>query len=195
MPRLPAAFTDSAVAAICSWLDRAGELMTSTGARARMKADLTAKLAAGELATVPLSYIVAMADHGHEPAQDALAEHIATFIDQKRFGELTPGLQDYGKRVLLRRQLPGYSRGHKIIDTWTRDIVIAFVTALAMGHWRLKKKPAAALVAAALKRHGIKPITTRGVLQIFDARGTIGPRLVGFMLADIGGEPVQKSEG
>jgi hypothetical protein len=191
MTKLPSTFTDGAVAALDNMWVRAGELTTSDGARAKMQEDLSRKLHAGdELSTVPLAYIIAMADHGHEPAQKALAEYIATAIDQKRFSDLTPGLQDYNKRVLLRPELPGYGPGHKVIDTWTRDIVISFLVSRAMGAWRLKKKQACAIVALVLKRRGIKPGTTRQVLNIFEGRGTIGQRLVDFMMAGIPEEEI-----
>ena len=150
-----------------------------------MQADLSRKLHSGDFSTVPLAYIIAMADRGHEPAQDALAEYIGTFIDQKKFPELTPGLQDYNKRVLLRRQLPGYGRGNKIIDTWTRDAVIAFLVGSAIGAWHLKKKPAAYLVALMLKRRGIRPASTRQVLDIYDSRDTLGARVVAFMMSAV----------
>src|SRR5215831_857720 len=95
MSKLPANFIDSAVAILDRNWVLAGALTTSEGARAMIQADLSRKLHAGELSTVPLAYIITMADHGHEPAQRALAEYIGTYIDQKQFNELTPGLQDY----------------------------------------------------------------------------------------------------
>jgi hypothetical protein len=185
MTKLPATFTESAVAVLEHWWVLAGELTTSEGARAKMQADLSRKLHAGELSTVPLAHIIAMADHGHEPAQKALAEYIGTAIDEKRFNDLTPGLQDYAKRVLLKPELPGYGRGNKVIDTWTRDIVISFLVSRAMGALRLKKKQAAALVAIVLRRRGVKVGSTRAVLDIYDSRGTIGQRVVAFMMAEI----------
>jgi hypothetical protein len=181
MTKLPAHFAESAVATIDRWWDLAGVLTTSEGARAAMQADLSRKLHAG-VSTIPLSYITSMADNGHEPAQRALAEYIATAIDAKRFNDLTPGLQDYAKRVLLKPELPRYERGHKVIDTWTRDIVIAFLVSRTMTSWRLKKKRAAALVAIVLKRRGISPCSVRQVIDIFDNRGTLGQRVVEFML-------------
>jgi hypothetical protein len=174
-----------AVATLDRWWVRAGVLTTSEGARAAMQANLSRHLYAGELGTVPLAHIIMMADHGHEPAQRALAEYVATFIDQKRFEDLTPGLQDYAKRVLLKPELPGYGRGHKIIDTWTRDVVISFLVTAAMECWHLKKKQAAHLVAVVLKRRGVKPASTRQVLDIYDSRDTLGSRLVAFMMATV----------
>jgi hypothetical protein len=185
MTKLPAPFVDSAVATIDRWWDLAGVLTTSEGARAAMQADLSRKLHAGALSAVPLAYIIGMADHGHEPAQRALAEYIATAINQRRFNDLTPGLQDYNTRVLLRRELPGYPRGHNILDNWTRDIVIGFLVGRTMSTWRLKKKPAAALVAIVLKQRGIKPASTRQVIDIYDSRDTRPRRLVEFMLKDL----------
>jgi hypothetical protein len=132
-----------------------------------------------------VAYITKMADDGHVPAQKALAEYIATYIDQKRFDELTPGLQDYAKRVLLRPELPGYGRGNKIIDIWTRDAVIAFLVGEAMRRWQLKKTQAAYLVAVMLKRRGVRPHSKRQILEIYDDRDSLGARVVAFMMAAI----------
>jgi hypothetical protein len=185
MTKLPTNLTDSAVGIIDRWWVRAGELTTAEGARAVMQADLSRKLHAGELRTVPLAYIIAMADGGHEPAQRALAEYIGTHIDQKRFNDLTPGLQDYAKRVVLKPELPSYGRGNKIIDTWTRDAVISYLVKATMERWHLKKKQAAHLVAVALKRRGIKPASTRQVLAIYDTRDSLGARIVAFMMESV----------
>jgi hypothetical protein len=184
MTKLPAHFVDSAVATINHWWDLAGVLTTSEGARAAMQADLSRKLYAG-VSSLPLAYIIGMADHGHVPAQRALAEYIADAINKKRFDDLTPGLQDYNVRVLLKPQLPGYPRGPNILDNWTRDVVIGFLVGRTMSTWRLKKKPAAALVAIVLKRRGIKPASTRQVIDIYDSRDTRPRRLVEFMLKDL----------
>jgi hypothetical protein len=190
--QLPMTFEEAQAAEIVDTLaqmwDRGAELTTSEGARRAMQRNLSAHLHAGEVATVPLAHIIAMADHGHEPAQWALNEFIATRIDQKRFDELTPGLQDYNKRVLLKHELPGYGRGHKIIDTWTRDAVIAFLVRFTIEHWRLKKKRAAHFVALVLKRRGVVPNSTRQVLEIYDNRDTLGHRLVTFMMTAVPNE-------
>jgi hypothetical protein len=185
MTKIPANVLDVQVATIDRWWVLAGELTTAEGARAMLRADLSRKLHAGELSTVPLAYIIAMADRGHEPAQRALAEFIGTHIDQKRFNELTPGLQDYAKRVMLGPELPGYGRGNKVVDTWTRDIVISYLVKATMERWRLKKKQAAHLVAIVLKRRGVKPASTRQVLEIYDTRDTLGARLVAFVMGAV----------
>jgi hypothetical protein len=193
MTKLPANFITAAVATLDRLWTRAGALTTSEGARAMMQANLSHHLHAGDIATLPLAYIVMMADGGHEPAQKALAEYIATAIDQKRFGELTPGLQDYAKRVLLAGELPGYGRGHKIIDTWTRDITIKFLVDVAMVRWRLKKKQAAYLVVSVMERRGLKPASIRQVLDIYKNHSTIGNRLVAFMLSVIPDDEPEES--
>jgi hypothetical protein len=193
MTKLPGNFMDMAAKTLDRLWTRAGALTTSEGARAMMQANLSHHLHAGEVATVPLAHIIMMADGGHEPAQKALAEYIATFIDQKRFDELTPGLQDYAKRVLLKPELPGYGRGHKIIDTWTRDIVVRFLVAAAMKRWSLKKKQAAFIVATVLERRGIKPASVRQVLDIYKNHDTIGSRLVAFMMAVVPDDEPEES--
>jgi hypothetical protein len=186
---LPATFEQALAPMITETLtemwDRGSELTTSEGARRAMQKNLSGYLQRGELATVPLAHIIMMADRGHEPAQRALSEYIATFIDQKRFNDLTPGLQDYAKRTLLASELPGYGRGHKIIDIWTRDAVISFLVKFAMETWKLKKKQAAHHVAVVLERRGVKPASARQVLDIYDARDTLGARVVAFMMAAI----------
>jgi hypothetical protein len=188
MTKLPVDFVESAVAILDHMWIRAGALTTSEGARAAMQANLSRNLRAG-LPTVPLAHVIAMADGGHEPAQRALSEYIATFIDQKRFDELTPGLQDYAKRVLLKPELSGYGRGHKIIDIWTRDICISFMVKEAMQRWQLKRKQAAYMVAIVLTRRGIKPASTRQVLDIYDNRDSLGARVVDFMMAAVPDDP------
>jgi hypothetical protein len=183
MTKLPASFTETIVATLGSYWDRAGALTTSDGARAAMQANLSRSLHAGELATVPLAYIIMMANAGHEPAQRALREWIATYIDSDRFNDLPVQARDFALKVMLEKEPPGYQRGHKIIDTWTRDAVINFLVAMAMERWRIKKAQAAALMAIVLKERGLKPASTRGVLDIFDARNSLGARTVAFMMA------------
>jgi hypothetical protein len=185
MTKLPAAFTETTIAVLDRWWTNAGVLTTSEGARAVMQGNLSQHLHAGTMATVPLAHIVMMADAGIEQAQRALGEYIASAIDRDRFQELPVGLRDYSKRVMIARELPGYGRGNKIIDTWTRDIVIRFLVIRAMEHWRLKKKQAAALVALMLKRRGIKPSSTRQVLDIYDSRDTLSERVVRFMMSAV----------
>jgi hypothetical protein len=51
--------------------------------------------------------------------------------------------------------------------------------------WRLKKTQAATIVAMVLKRRGIKPASKRQVLDIYNARGTIGQQVAEFMMAQI----------
>jgi hypothetical protein len=125
-----------------------------------------------------------MADSGHEPAQWALRDHIAAHIEQDRFAELPVSIRAYNAKVLRASQLPGYGRGNKAIDTWTRDSAIALMVKLAMQRWTLRKKRAAGLVAMAVQRHGLK-LKLRSVLDIFDNGGTLAARLVTFMLAAV----------
>jgi hypothetical protein len=80
--------------------------------------------------------------------------------------------------------LPSYGRGHKIIDIWTRDIVIRFLEIRAMERWRIKKTQAAYLISVMVKRRGIK-LSTRQVLDIFNSHHTLGARVVAFMMAAV----------
>jgi len=185
MAKLPAAFVENAVGTLDRWWDRAGVLTTSEGARAAMQATLSRSLLAGDLGTVPLAYIIAMANAGHEPAQLALRTWIGSHIDQKRFNDLPVQAQAYAHKVMLEPVLSGYGRGNKIIDTWTRDIVINYLVRATIARWGVKKAQAAYLVALVLKRRGIKPASTRQVLDIFKNRGSLAERLVRFMLAEI----------
>jgi hypothetical protein len=185
MTHLPAAFIDEKIPKLDRWWVLAGELTTSEAARAWMQALLSRYLHSGELSTVPLAYIIAMAEKRHVPAQNALREYIAGFIDQDRFNELPLGLREFNKRVLLGPMLPGYGRGNKVIDVWTRDVVIAFLVGEAMRRWQLKKKQAAYLVGVMLKRRGVRPHSTRQILDIYDHRDSLGARVVAFMMASI----------
>src|SRR5262249_20980597 len=106
-------------------------------------------------------------------------------IDQKRFNDLPVQAQAYAHNVMLEPAVPGYGRGNKIIDTWTRDIVINYLLRAAIARWGLQKTQAAYLVALVLKRRGIKPGSKRQVLDIFKGRNTLVERLVRFMLAEI----------
>jgi hypothetical protein len=185
MTKLPADFVESAVFDLGKWWDRVQVATTSEYARGTIRDNLLRSLRSGDLGTVPRAYIETMAYSGHEPAQDALRIFIAEAIDNHWFHELPVGLQEFNRKFLLNPNMPGYGRGHKIIDVWVRDVLISGLVGEAMKRWRLKKKPAAALVAVMLKRREVRVASTRQVLEIYDRRDTIGARVVQFMLAAI----------
>jgi hypothetical protein len=183
--KLPAALVAAETAIVDTIADWYGRAMERVGdGRHQMKQNLIGQLQRGEHAAVPLPYILAMANAGHEPAQWALRDYIRDFIDQHRFNDLPVSLQHYNMKVLQERALPGYGRGHKIVDTWSRDVVIAFSVKTAMERWSLKKKPAAGFVALAVQRHGVR-LKTRQVLDIYGNRESLGARLVAFLLAEV----------
>jgi hypothetical protein len=185
MTRPPADFVDSAVADLGELWDRASATATAEYARKRMKDNLLDNLHRGDLGTVPRAYIERMAYNGHEPAQQALRQYVAEAIDQHRFEELPVGFQEFAREFLLYPNMRGYGRGHKAIDTWTRDGLINFLTGAAIERWKLKKKQAAAIMAIMLKRRGVKVASTRQVLDIYDNRDTLSERVARFMLASI----------
>jgi hypothetical protein len=185
MTKLPADFVESAIFDLGKGWDRVHGATTSEYARAAMRDNLLRSLRRGDLGTVPRAYIETMAYKGHEPAQDALRVFIAEAIDNHYFDELPVGLQEFNRKFLLDPNMSGYGRGNKIIDTWTRDILVSGLVGEAMKRWGLKKKPAAAIVAIMLKRRGNKVGSTTQVLEIYNNRTTIGARVVQFMLAAI----------
>jgi hypothetical protein len=70
-----------------------------------------------------------------------------------------------------------------------RDICISFMVKEAMQRWQLKRKQAAYMVAIVLTRRGIKPASTRQVLDIYDNRDSLGARVVDFMMAAVPDDP------
>jgi hypothetical protein len=185
MTKLPADFVESAVSHLGRWWDRVQAAATSEYARGAMRDNLLGHLRRGDLSTVPRAYIETMAYQRHEPAQDALRIYIAEAIDNHYFDELPVGLQEFNRRFLLDPNMSGYGRGNKIIDTWTRDILISGLVGEAMKRWRLKKNQAAAIVAIMLKPRGVKAASKTQVLEIYNNRTTIGARVVEFMMAAI----------
>ena len=144
MTKLPADFVENVAAVIGRWWDRASQVATSTYARGAMKANLLGNLRRGDLSTVPRVYIERMARAGHEPAQEALRLYIAEAVDSHAFQDLPGGFQTFARDFLLNgmpdcERLPGYGRGNKIIDTWTRDVMINFFMTAAMERWKFKK--------------------------------------------------------
>lgn len=185
MAKLPIPFVEAVISRLNRGWDAAWAYTTSQGARAEVQASLTRSLHAGDQGAVPLDYIVAMAKAGHEPAQWALRKFIRNEINERQFNDLPVSLQHYNMDVLENVTLPGYARGNKIVDTWTRDIVIIYLTKVAIAQWGVKKAQAAYLVALVLKRRGIKPGSAKQVLDIFNNRDTLHERLVRFLLAEI----------
>jgi hypothetical protein len=188
--KLPADSVESVAAVLGRWWDRTSQVADSTYARGAMKANLLGNLRRGDLSTVPRVYIERMARAGHEPAQEALRLYIAEAVDNHTFQDLPGGFQTFARDFLLNgmpdcERLPGYGRGNKIIDTWTRDVMISFFLNAAIERWKFKKKQAAAIMAIMLKRRGVKVSSTRQVLDIYNRRDTLGRRVVEFMLAEI----------
>jgi hypothetical protein len=185
MTRLPADVVESAVADLGELWDAASVTATAKYARERMKDNLLDNLHRGDLGTVPRAYIERMAYNGHQPAQQALREYVADAIDNHRFQELPVGFQEFAREFLLYPDMRGYGRGHKLIDTWTRDGLINFLTGAAIERWKLRKKQAAAIMAIVLKRRRVGVASTRQVLDIYDNRNSLSERVVRFMLASI----------
>ena len=129
MTKLPADYVESVAGVLGRWWDRTSQVATSTYAREAMKVNLLGNLRRGDLSMVPRVYIERMARAGHEPAQDALRIYVGEAIDSHTFQDLPGGFQTFARDFLLSgmpncERLPGYGRGNKIIDTWTRDVMI-----------------------------------------------------------------------
>jgi hypothetical protein len=180
MAKLPAALTNTILAEIDRWWMRAGALTTSEAGRAYIEADIIRKLQA---ATLPFDFAIQMAEAGHEPAQLALRKFIDAAMEVDRFNDLPLSVRNYARRLIVRPEQPGYGPGHNIINTWTRDSVIIFLVTRTMETWQLKKKPAAVFVGTVLKRHGV--MDGRQVLRIYNARHTLGQRVIEFLMAQI----------
>jgi hypothetical protein len=103
--KLSPAFINAVVHIVDRWWAIAGELTTSAGARAYMQANLRQNLYAGDRASVPLDFIIRMAESGHEPAQWALRDYIGEFIQIDRFNDLPVSRVVPATRLLYSRRL------------------------------------------------------------------------------------------
>jgi hypothetical protein len=148
----------------------------------------------GENASLPISYIVAMADAEHPPADHALRIHIHAAIDADRFNTLPVQIRAYAQRALTQPPLPiGYpSNCPQVVNDYTRDIAIRFLIDQIVAHWPTVPKlygnqtrhSAAWLLALVFTRHGSK-LSEQQVRRIYNKRETHSQRLAEFLIADL----------
>jgi len=152
------------------------------------------QLERGEGASLPLAYIVAMADAEHPPADHALRIYIHTAIDADRFNHLPLQIRAYAQRALTRPPLPiGYpSNQAQVVNDYTRDVAIRFLVDQIVARWRAvpqlysnqTRHSAAWLVALVFTRHGIK-LAEQQVRRIYNGRQTSARRLAEFLIGDL----------
>jgi hypothetical protein len=153
--------------------------------------DMLRQLERGETASLPLAYIVAMADAGHPPADHALRIYIHAAIDADRFGDLPVQVRAYSQRALTRPPLPiGYpSRQSQVVSNFVRDIGVAFFHEQILAHWphvpprysNQFRHSAAWLVGLLFTRNGIQ-LSEQQVRRIVRARPMLTQRLAKFLV-------------
>jgi hypothetical protein len=107
------------------WYELIAAVLGSEAGQLAVQGDIYRQLKAGDTATLPLDYIVAMADARHPPADHALRAFIHDHIDADRFADLPVQLRAYAQRALMRPPLDGYpSNAPQVVNDLTRDIAI-----------------------------------------------------------------------
>ena len=198
MKDLPATFAEAEEADIIAtlerWYPRIADKLTSEFAHDTMRDDMLRQLERGAGASLPLAYIVAMADAEHPPADHALRVHIHAAVDADQFNDLPLQVRAYAQRALTRSPLPpGYpSNRAQVVNDRTRDIGIWILIDQIVLRWPHVPKlysshtrhSAAWLLALVFTRHGIK-LAEQQVRRIYKARKTLGRRLAEFLIADL----------
>ena len=170
-PDLPATFAEAEEAEIIvtleQWYPRIAAKLTSEFAHETMRDDILRQLERGAAASLPMAYIVAMADADHPAADHALRTYIHAAIDVDHFNDLPVQVRAYAQRALTRPPLaPGYpSNQAQVVNDRTRDIAVAFLIDQIVLRWPQVPKlyssqarhSAAWLLALVFTRHGIKP--------------------------------------
>src|SRR6516164_648505 len=91
---LPATFAEAEEAEIIAtlerWCARLADKLNSEAGHEAIRDDMLRQLQRGEGASLPVAYIVAMADAEHPPADHALRIYIHAAIDADRFGPSCP---------------------------------------------------------------------------------------------------------
>ena len=201
LSQLPATFAQAEeseiIATLEQWYARLADKMTSEAAHMCFRDDMVRQLERderGENASLPISYIVAMADAEHPPADHALRIFIHAAIDADRFNDLPVQVRAYAQRALTRPPLPiGYpSNRPQVVNDYTRNIAIPFLLDQIVACWpqaprhysSQTRHSAAWLVALIFTRHGIK-LSEQQVRRIDKRRQRIGQRLAEFLIADL----------
>jgi hypothetical protein len=201
LSHLPATFAEAEEAEIIAtleqWYARLADKSTSEAAHMCFRDDMVRQLERGERgenASLPISYIVAMADAKHPPADHALRIHIHAAIDADRFNDLPVQIRAYAQRALTQPPLPiGYpSNCPQVVNDYVRDNAIHLLIDLIVAHWPAVPKlyssqtrhSAAWLLALVLTRHGSK-LSEQQVRRIYNGRKTHGRRVAKFLIADL----------
>jgi len=195
---LPATFAEAEEAEIITALERwfihIADKLNSEAAHEMIRDNMLGQLERGEDASLPVTYIVAMAEAEHASADHALRIHIHAAIDADRFNDLPLQIRNYAMRALRGPPLPiGYpSDRSQVVNDFTRDLIIARLVDEIVVRWQrvpklyssLSRHSAAWLLAQVCIRRGIK-LTERQVRRIYNARNTIHRRLAEFLIADL----------
>jgi len=193
---LPATFAEAEEAEILAilerWYSRLTTKLDSEAGHNVVRDDMLRQLERGETASLPLAYIIAMADAGHPPADHALRIYIHAAIDADRFGDLPVQVRAYSQRALTRQPLPiGYpSRGSQVVNDYVRDIAVWFFHDQILARWpqvpplhsTTARHSAAWLVGLLFTGHGMK-LSEQQVRRILKGRPTLARRLTEFLLA------------
>ena len=195
---LPATFAEAEEAEIIAtlerWCARLADKLNSEAGHEAIRDDMLRQLQRGEGASLPVAYIVAMADAEHPPADHALRIYIHAAIDADRFAELPVQVRAYAQRALTRPPLPiGYpSNRPQVVNDFTRDIAICLMIDQTVLRWpkapqlysSQTRHSAAWLLALVLTRHGIK-LAEQQVRRIYKKRQTLNRRLAEFLIGDL----------
>src|SRR4029077_20657041 len=116
------------LATLEQWYSRLATKLDSEAGHNAVRDDMLRQLESGETASLPLAYIVGMADAGHPPADHALRIFIHAAIDADRFGDLPVQIRAYSQRALTRSPLRiGYdSNRPQVVNDYVRDTAIGF---------------------------------------------------------------------
>ena len=198
-PGLPATFAEAEEAEIIAtleqWYPRIADWLTSEFSHEVVRNDMLRQLERGEGASLPLAYIIAMADAEHPPADDALRSYIHAAIDADRFNDLPVQIRAYAQRALTRPPLPpGYpSNRSQVVNDYSRDTGIRLLIDEIVLRWPAVPKlyssqtrhSAAWLLALVFARHGMKPAKEQQMRRIYKERETFPRRLAEFLAADL----------
>jgi hypothetical protein len=199
LSQLPATFAQAEESEIIAtldeqWYPRLAEKMTSEAAHEAVRDDMLRQLERGEGASLPVAYIIAMADANHPPADHALRIHIHAAIDADRFNALPVQIRAYAQRALTRSPLPiGYpSNRPQVVNDYTRNAAIHLCIDQIVARWPGVPKfysshtrhSAAWLLALVFTRHGIK-LNEQQVRRLYSAWKTHSRRLAEFLIADL----------
>jgi hypothetical protein len=185
---------DAAITAdVERWYELIAAALSPEAGLLAVQGDIFRQLQAGAAAALPLDYIVAMADAGHPPADQALRAFIHEHIDADRFGELPVQLRAFAQRALKRSPCDGYpSNVPQVVADLTRDLAVRVLVDQIVSRWpdvpklysSARRRSAAGYVALVFTKRGTK-LAEQQVRRIYGARPTLGRRLAEFMVGTL----------